>query len=76
MKKEEYKFYKIKMLLTILITIVTYVVFYFLIKYVPNDMSTINNEGKPPQMQVDHGEANHTHEEESGVGLQEFWEEN
>ena len=48
MKKEEYKFYKIKMLLTILITIVTYVVFYFLIKYVPNDMTNINNEGKPP----------------------------
>ena len=69
MKKEEYKFYKIKMLLTILITIVTYVVFYFLIKYVPNDMTNINNEGKPPVQRVDHGEENHTHED--GVGHEE-----
>ena len=73
MKKEEYKFYKIKMLLTILITIVTYVVFYFLIKYVPNDMSNINNEGRPPVSRVDHGDANHTHED--GVGHEEFEEE-
>ena len=37
MKREEYRFYKVKMLATIGITIVTYIVFFCLIKYLPGD---------------------------------------
>ena len=37
MKREEYKFYKVKMLATVGITIVTYIVFFCLIKYLPGD---------------------------------------
>ena len=37
MKREEYKFYKVKMLATVGITIVTYIVFFCLIRFLPGD---------------------------------------
>ena len=43
MKREEYRFYKVKMLATIGITIVTYIVFFCLIKYLPGDGDASNN---------------------------------
>ena len=48
MKREEYRFYKVKMLATVAITIVTYIVFFCLIKYVPGDGDVSNAEGKAP----------------------------
>ena len=44
MKREEYRFYKVKMLATIGITIVTYIVFFCLIKYLPGDGDATNNQ--------------------------------
>ena len=43
MKREEYRFYKVKMLATIGITVVTYIIFFCLIKYLPGDGDAAND---------------------------------